>query len=122
MRDYIFVDENRLDIFLQQNPTPPKKKLRRKKTFGLSITGPKAEITEESSDSPPTLHEKIETLIAQLKDQDLLTTRRPTKLYDPAEEARPFVLEEMLACKLIFPKAVLNHLPGVQELVLWVSD
>ncbi|HYO58098.1 hypothetical protein [Archangium sp.] len=122
MRDYLFVDGNRLDLFLQQNQNPPKKKLRRKKTISLSITGPKVEVAEESSDSPLTLHERIEALIAQLREQDLLTIRRPTRLDDPVEEARPFVLEEMLACKLVFPKSALDHIPGVQELVLWVSD
>jgi len=122
MRDYLFIDEKRLDVFLQQSPNPPKKKLRRKKTFSLSITGPKVEFTEESNDSPPTLHEKIETLIEQLREQDLLTTQRPIHLHNPEEEARPFVLEETSACKLAFPKSALDHLPGVQELTLWVSD
>jgi hypothetical protein len=122
MRDYLFVDENRLEIFLQQSPNPPRKKLRKKKAVSLSITGPKVELSEESSDSPPTLHEKIETLIAQLREQKLLSTRRPIHLHDPEEEARPFILEEISACKLLFPKTALDHLPGVQELVLWVSD
>ncbi|HZH78326.1 MAG TPA: hypothetical protein VEY88_20015, partial [Archangium sp.] len=121
MREYVFIDEKHLALFSQQISPPSQKKHIRKKNIGLSIAGPKIEFSEENDSSPPNTHEKIENLINELKERDLLSYRRPIRHPDP-DEGRPFVLEETEACRLILPQSAIEHTPGIQDFAVWVSD
>src|ERR1041384_4056235 len=99
MRHYLYIDKSALSLFCQQlEGSKPQK---RRKTVGLSLTGPKIDITEED-DSQESHHQMIERLIEGLKQINLLHHQRPAKI--PSRRPKQFVLETIEAVKVVLPK------------------
>jgi hypothetical protein len=63
LRNYIYTDTVRLDMFVEQIALAKPKDKKIKKTVGLSLAGPKVEATEETAERQLTNHEKVELLI-----------------------------------------------------------
>ena len=120
LRNYIYIDNPRLDMFVEQIAASRPKDKKVKKTVGLSLTGPKVEASEESTERSLTTHEKIELLTKYLRENLLLDTSRP-KGGENRGELR-FILETMDARKIIVPEAHLKSLPGVKHFAVWISD
>ena len=125
-RDYLYIDEGKLDLLAQQIRTRKKETAKRGKKISLSITGLGVELSEEDTWRELSTHEKIEALLAHLMISDLLDTTRPQER-DPQEDAgipcgRPFVLETAFARRVIIPNAHLAAAPGIKHLAVWVSD
>jgi hypothetical protein len=121
LRNYIYIDSARLDMFVEQIASSRPKDKKIKKTVGLSLTGPKVEASEETAERSLTIHEKIELLIKYLGENDLLDTSRPKGTNENVGKQR-FVFETMDARKIIVPEEHLKHLPGVKHFAIWISD
>jgi hypothetical protein len=127
LRNYLYIDESKLDLLAQQIRTRRRETSKRQKTFKLSITGLGVELSEEDVWRELSTHERIEALIAYLAGADALETARPREV-TPEEEGtgvpngRSFVLETMLARRVIVPDALLRVAPGVKHLAVWISD
>jgi hypothetical protein len=120
LRDYLYIDESKLDLLAQQVRTTKKETVKRGKKISLSITGLGVELSEEDEWRELSTHEKIEALLAHLTVSDLLDTTRPLERH-PKEDAgvrsgRPFVLETSLARRVIIPTARLTSAPLIIRL------
>lgn len=103
---------------------PKKQPKNYKRTILTSIgLNPKVEVSEESSNRDFNNHEKIELFINHLKDNDLLEYKRPVDILDVyVNSKKRYVIETMVATKIIFPSESLTQLRGTQEFVLWISN
>jgi len=127
LRNYLYIDERKLDLLAQQIRTTKRETIKRQKKVSLSITGLGVELSEEDVWRELSTHEKIEALIAHLNVVDGLETARPDKVTAEEEgtgvpRGRPFVFETMLARRAIVPEAYLSAAPGVKHLAVWISD
>ena len=126
LRNYIFIDEQRLDSFAQQIRTQKKERVKRRKKVNFSITGLGVELSEEDAWRELSAHEKIESLLDFLKKEDVLDTSRPVRAEGEQSlgvpSGRTFVLETMVARKVIIPEPHLSSFPGIKHLAVWVSD
>src|SRR5262245_12671738 len=103
MRHYLYIDKIALSLFCQQlEESKPQK---RRKTVGLSLTGPRVDVTEED-DSQETHHQMIERLVKELRQSNLLSNKRPAKV--PYQRPKQFVLETTEAVKVVLPKALVG--------------
>ncbi|NPC47563.1 hypothetical protein HPC50_10830 [Corallococcus exiguus] len=89
--------------------------------MGLSGAVPKFEWVEETCDTLPTAYEQIDMLMEILQERNLVAKHRPQQCPD-RERDRPFVFEEINAIRLVFPKAALENLPGLNELAVWIAE
>jgi hypothetical protein len=126
LRNYIYIDEHRLDSFAEQIRTMKRETVKRGKKVNLSITGLGVELSEEDVWRELSSHEKIENLLRVLTEANLMDTARPQQRM-PEEEigipkGRQFVLETMLARKVIIPEPHLANTPGIKHLAVWISD
>jgi hypothetical protein len=119
--NYQYIDEKRLNMYFDQIPIKLPKERKRKTSIGLSLAGPKVDLTEESSNKSFNSYEKIDILTAYLEKNKLLDFQRPKVTYGNDEEV-PFVLESFTARKVIFNKELLTNIPQLQHLILWISD
>jgi hypothetical protein len=119
LREYLFIDEKRLDLFIDQLETPMLSPTKRTKKVGLSLAGPNIEISEENNRGKLNVHEKIEHLVRALRNRGLLRDKRPQ---DDHSRAGTFVLETMRARKVVIPNAHLKATPGIKHLAVWISD
>lgn len=118
MRHYLYIDKNALSLFCQQlQGSKPQK---RRKTVGLSLTGPRVDLTEED-DSQESHHQMIERLIKGLQQSNLLSNKRPAKV--PYQRPKPFVLETTEAAKVVLPKTLMEAATGMdRSLAVWVAE
>ena len=126
LRSYIYIDENLLDSFAQQLRTAKRETVKRGKKVNLSITGLGVELSEEDSWRELSTHEKIENLLCILTKENLMDTARPQQRTAEEElgipKGRKFVLETMIARKVVIPEPRLAKTPGIKHLAVWVSD
>lgn len=125
MREYVFVDQYRLNSYVEQIPSAIGKLTKRTVRASASPTSPSVEVTREETEKALNTHEKIVALQAHLAKEKLLARRRPLAMNgengQPFEQ-RPFILESTLATKVVFPTSGLSTVPGLKGLALWVSD
>jgi|CZKJ01.1.fsa_nt_gi hypothetical protein len=125
LRNYLYIDEAKLDSFAQQIRTTKKRTVKRQKKVNLSITGLGVELSEEDAWQELSTHEKVEVLLAHLETFHLVDFSRPLELLAEegrAPRGRPFILETMLARRVIIPDVHLHAAPGLKHLAVWVSD
>jgi hypothetical protein len=126
LRNYIYIDEQRLDSFAQQIRTQKRERVKLGKKLNLSITGLGVELSEEDTWRELSAHEKIESLIEFLERENVLDTSRPLRAegeeFLGVPSGRSFVLETMAARKVIIPEPHLSSFPGIKHLAVWVSD
>jgi hypothetical protein len=126
LRNYLYIDERKLDSFAEQIRDRKKETVKRGKKLNLSITGLGVELSEEDAWRELSTHEKIENLLRFRTEENLVETARPQQMM-PEEEVgiprgRKFVLETMLARKVIIPEPRLVNTPGIKHLAVWISD
>ncbi|QAY67534.1 hypothetical protein [Paenibacillus protaetiae] len=121
IKNYHYIDESRLDMYFDQIPFKLPKEKKRKTTVGISLTGPKLDLTEETSAKAFNKYEKIDIFTAFLEKNNLIDSKRPKITYGNDSEI-PFVLETFTARKVIFNKELLENIPQLQQLVIWISD
>lgn len=120
MRNYIFVDEGRLQLLVDQLDAPALATNKLVAKLAVSLAGPTLEVAREAERSNESSHLKIDRLLDYLGSAKLLGARPPRMpLYsdDPVD----FVLEQTLATKVIVPTDALAA-SGLQNLVVWVSE
>lgn len=126
LRNYLFIDDRRLSSLAEQIRARIREAAKRGEKINLSITGLGVELSEEDTWRQLSTHEKIDSLLGYLKQENLIDMTRPQQR-TPEEElgipkGRPFVLETMLARKVIIPELQLTITPGIKHLAVWVSD
>ena len=110
--EYLFVDERRLDSYVEQIAGPVAFDTIPTYKASLSLTGPGVEVSRESRARDFTQHEKIETLLSHLERGDLVKLGRPGETFEPESGFR---METCTAARALLPPA-----PG--SLALWISD
>lgn len=119
---FIYLDSLQIKMYLDQLPESKKTKIKLKATFGLSITGPKAEITAEEETKTLNLYEQVLLLEKLFKDQKMVASKRPKSMAETEGRKPLFVHEKINATKLIFPKDKTDKLNGLKDIVVWVSE
>ena len=118
MRRYIHVDHAELRSLYEQIEGRQSAKKRRK-SVGLSIAGPRVDVTEEDRDA--SAHEMIGALVEALRARQRLATERPRNV--PWEFPQNFVLETFDAIKVVLPRKVVEPATDVATgLVVWIAD
>jgi hypothetical protein len=122
--DYLYIDDARVMSYLEQFQNSFKPRKKRSWKFSLSLGGPRYETVQETVDDPKVIHEKLENLRVILYGFDDLATRRPRRMPNNTRltHDKQFVVETMVARKVVFPKTSVADLPGVKGLAVWVSD
>lgn len=77
LRNYIYIDQTKLDQFAEQVRTRKKQTLKQQKKVIFSITKLGVEFSEETGWEKLSNHEKIEGLVEYLRKNNLLSTARP---------------------------------------------
>lgn len=109
-------------MLIEQIPKNRPKEYVRKTLINIGFN-PRVELSEENIVRDLNNHEKIEHLINYLKKSNSLEYERPREMLDAYTNSdKKYVLEEMLATKIVFPEESLRELKGVKEFVLWISD
>jgi hypothetical protein len=87
------------------------------------LTGPEAEVGGETERDVISIEEGIPIIERELHRRKLLTNERPTSVLGPDDdEGAPFVIETMVAQKIIFNRWYVEPLGSLKEFALWVAD
>jgi hypothetical protein len=120
LRDYIFVDDARLDSYVEQIASSPTYDKVPVWSWGLSLTGLKVEGKQERKERPRSTNEKINLLLDHLKKNDRLAhgrTQGPTYF----DHQHLFRIETCQAVTVRMRSSNLMQSEAV-DLVLWVSE
>ncbi|WP_141591319.1 hypothetical protein [Myxococcus sp. AB056] len=123
MRDYLFVDQHRLDSFCCQimEKKQGKVKVKGGLSFDVPLVGAKFDFALEPAEQKESLHGQIDFLVGELGRMRKLSRKRPARF--PGDfETGEFVLEEFEACRFVFGKEFLKGVTGANEIAVWVSD
>lgn len=122
-REYLYVDERRLDLYLGQFSSTSTYDKVASVGVALSGSGPSAHAEQTRHLRTKSPHEKIEELVGYLERNGHLRRQRPCEVRSSDEDMhRPaFVLEECEAVKVLIPPVdgAAGSEPGV---VIWVSE
>lgn len=126
MREYLYVDDRRLNAYVEQiSPPITYDKVPVWRTE-VGIIGPKAGATQERRARTLTRHEKVEALLNHLIASKVLHSSRPRlsdrhRLSERHDEPlSEFVLETFMAVRIEIPANVQPE-PAGKSLALWVS-
>jgi hypothetical protein len=125
LRDYLFVDEKMLSSYIEQISSEDVEEKSRSSKMGVSLSGPQFERAEATARRKKTTTEKIDELVAFLKQEGMLGEVRPNEMYDYQQGRKdmpPFFRERTVAKKVILPSDSLKDLKGVNQLAVWISD
>jgi len=113
--EYIYVDERRLDSYLEQvSSRRAYDKVPVWKTAG-SLVGPQVEVTQARFPRDLTIHEKVGTLVDRFRSHELIDSNEPT--YNPD---KVFRLETFQAIRFHIPPSSSRSME-FKGLNLWVS-
>ena len=121
LRNYLFVDQAALDQYLEQISSLETEDHSKSTKLGVSLTGPQAERTTSVRYRLKTTDEKIREIKAFLKKQKMLGFKRPITTYGDVRPP-PFIIENIVARKIILPTKSLEVIPGVKHLAVWIAD
>jgi hypothetical protein len=122
MEEYLYVDDERLDKCLQEFGSPLSVQKERQKSVEISWT-PKVTFSESEKLVPPTRSEKIEYLLENLRERDLLTETPFRGLEVFGDRAKGFHLETCDAVKTLIDAALPEALiPSDSELSAEVDE
>ena len=120
-REYLYVDQTRLNSYIEQISST--ERLDKMSSLKVSLGITKLEVTAEQSQRPhpKTNHEKITELIADLRENQHLATKRPGLISNYGEELNipDFVLEKCKATRILIPAPPGQCSPGI---MIWVSE
>jgi len=112
--EYLFVDERRLDSYVEEIAGPVAFDAVPTYKASLSLTGPAVEVSRERRARDFTVHEKLGKLLAHLERGGLLEHGRAA---DPFEDKPTFRLETCVAARALLPPS-----PGAPPFALWICD
>jgi hypothetical protein len=119
---FLYIDENQVSMYLPQFSESKKRGKKVKNTYGISLSGPKVEMTVEDETQTLTIYDKVYMLEAILKMRGLVVTQRPKSKNDVENNELKFVHEKTEATKLIFPKNKTEGINGLNHIAVWVSE
>jgi hypothetical protein len=121
LREYLYVDEKRLNSYLEQIATPVTYDKVPTYVAGVSLTGPKAEATQSRFARPYTSHEKILKVQEYLDEKKLVGQGRPTTSDNDWSTTYEFFLEHTRATRALIPPnpSVTPPFPG---LAVWFAS
>jgi len=122
IRDYLYVDEKRLNSYLEQIGSTSTFRKAPSLKLSLSFSGPKVTAEQASQLRNKTNHEKICELIEYLEGHGYLGHSRPALIHSDHEdvETPDFVLEECKASRILIPAA--EQSDSRRGIVIWVSE
>jgi len=122
MEEYLYVDDKRLDKYVEEFGSPVSVQKKRQKGFEISWT-PKLTFSESEELTPPTRSEKIEYLLENLRERDLLTETQFSGLEVFGDHAKAFHLETCDAVKTFIDAALPETMiPSASELPAEVDE
>jgi hypothetical protein len=116
LREYLYVDEKRLNSYVEQISGPVTYDKVPTYVVGVSLAGPKAEATQSRLGRPFTSHEKVLRVEEYLREQRLLHDGRPRESGVNWRPEGEFFVEETRATKAFIPPA--KSFPG---LAVWFT-
>ena len=124
LRDYLYIDQVRLDSYAEQIGEPATEKKRPEWKAEIGLTGPKITATQQTVSRPMTTNEKIERLLAHLTEIGAVAngSREYIASYARKYTKQPavFVHETCDATRVRIPAR--EHLADVsRDLVVWVA-
>jgi hypothetical protein len=116
-REYLFVDEKRLDEYVSQiNPSGSIVEKSKEWSAGLSLTGPSVGAKQNERVRALTSHEKTTLIQDHLTKNNSLRTQRP----ESEDEGPVFAFEKCSAIKVVVPRKAGEEL-GTPGFVFWLS-
>ena len=123
VRDFILVDDRLLDKYAEQIRDSFAEIDKKSWKMSASITGPVIESSRTKERIPLKTHEKIDLVEAYFEANNDLLTRRPATTDEHNVEGAPrFVLETMVATKILLPLTKTDLVKGLSNVAIWVSD
>jgi hypothetical protein len=129
--DYLYVDHRRLDSYVEQIGSPVTYDKVPVWSAGISLTGPKAEGTQQRFARPLTTHERVRMLLDHLTGTRFLSDVRPysepidehgrQRIHEQHRYGSYFVLETWSAVRMIIP-ATTSRTADFHGLGLWISE
>jgi hypothetical protein len=117
LKEYLFVDEKRLDVYASQvNPSRSVVEKTKEWSAGLSLTGPSVGAKQNERVLALTTHEKTALIQDHLVQNYSLLHQRP----ESDGEGPVFVLEKCSATKVVVPRKAAEEL-GTPGFVFWLS-
>lgn len=117
-RDYLYIDETRLDSYIEQISSTSTFRISPSLKFGITkLSGElNAQLREKTN------HEKVCELIEYLEHNDHISHNRPGSIQDCAGGAKTpdYVLEECDAFRILIPSK--NDPGGTAGIGIWVSE
>jgi len=121
-RDYLYIDETRLNSYIEQIGSTTAFRRSPSLKFGISDSGPNitAEIATEFHEK--TNHEKVCELVKYLERNGHISHSRPALVQESGDYVKipDFVLEECEAYRILIPAT--EDLNGRAGIVIWVSE
>jgi len=122
LRDYLYVDEERLNSYLEQIGSTSTFRKAPSLKLSLSLSGPKVTAEQATQLRNKNNHEKICELIEYLEGHGHLGQSRPALIhsYNEDVELPDFVLEECEAFRILIPSA--EQSDSRSGIIMWVSE
>ncbi len=121
LREYLYIDHTRLDRYFEQISGPVTYDKVSVGSSGISIAGPKADVTQARYPRPYTTHEKIEALTAYLEERRLLM---PSPIYGThwqGGETNRFVRQRCRSIRVAVPRLKVGGDHPTPAFVLWLA-
>ncbi len=116
LSEYLYVDEKRLNTYIEQIRSPITFDKIPQWSVELSITGPKAGGAQAKHIRPLTTHEKLDILVDYLRTKHELSEQRPKWRGDSV-----FYLETCEAVRVVIPFSALLPSDNSSDVALWIS-
>jgi len=122
LRDYLYVDEKRLNSYLEQIGSTSTFRKAPSLKLSLSLLGPKVTAEQATQLRNKNNHEKICELIEYFEGNGHLGHSRPALIhsYNEDVELPDFVLEECEAFRILIPSA--EQSDSRSGIIMWVSE
>ena len=117
LSEYLYIDENRLDAYIEQIRSPITFDKVPQWSVELSITGPKAGSSQARQSRSLTTYEKIKTLVEYLRGNSELEEGRAEW-----RSHSDFFLETCEAIRVIIPFSELLPRKDSSDIALWISS
>ena len=121
-RDYLYVDETRLNSYIEQISSTSTFQRSPSMKFGISDSGPSISAELATKSREKTNHEKITELINYLDHNGHISHTRPALVHESGDYIKipDFVLEECDAYRILIPST--KDLETRAGIVIWVSE
>jgi hypothetical protein len=120
--EYLYIDRARLTSYAEQIGATMSRVKQPQWKVALGLAGPSAEYQQAATARAANDYELIQSVTRHLQKTGQLRTTRPVSSNDSEEESAAFVLESMMARKVIFQCDADSSPRGLRELVVWVSN